>query len=136
MMRILITVFLLIFLAGCGKPESFEPRSHLSRDQAETLARAAAIMVGGKFAHMDGKSDSMGDHISQNSFVVYAPAWEAIEDDFLISFAAGDALVLHRAVHESQGWWKTSGTANRRSDPGWINESEYRGTLIAQFYHK
>ena len=133
----LAAIALLVFwLMPASRAETGTVTGPLTVEESRTFAARTAVILGGSWHDVSPDSESMGAAVSASAHVVLVRRWHLIQPGDVIGWRGPDGgAILHRAVHQNDGRWRTAGDNNRRSDGVWVDEADYLGTLAAQFYY-
>jgi hypothetical protein len=114
--------------------DSDDISGYYSATEAHALARVIATLAGGRVYEVSSLSNSMAE-ISHNEFVIIVPTYDRLKAGQIVLFRSGNHLVLHKVTYGNQDGWKTGGTNNRRSDAGWLTETNYVGTYAGRILY-
>jgi hypothetical protein len=130
-----------LFVTGCGPSErntgtekGTAPTSPLTFDEAENIAKFAALMVGGTWSHIQ-PTGSMEPLINSRSVVVYRPYDGNLASGMIVAFDRdrNGTLTLHTVTHVRGDHFIATGIANDRSD-GWQPRSAIQHVLVGIIY--
>lgn len=126
------------FFSKLFPPVPKVPNLHLRKDQAN----AAAVEVRKLFKDawimpVGGLSESMGFHLRVPCYAIIDFRWDSLKVGDTVLRTTKQGTTVHMAsYHDGRGNWKTTGLANKRTDPGWMDKSTYLGTVIFSVPYK
>lgn len=134
-MRALV-VIIALFLFGCDRAiPHLDPEIHEYDTAAETWLRAQVYLMnnpGDLF--IVANTGSMEPLLTENDLlIVVREGYADLKLGKVVTYRASwrnDDPVTHRLVRQSGDEWVVAGDANGYSDPVWMSEEEYIGTVI------
>ena len=144
-MRLLAAMLAMILLAGCADERTrqfnrAEIESPLTERQARQYAHGLALQVGGYVIHVDGSSNSMGQAVSANAYIVMVNRFEDTQVNDVVHLwkwsANGRDEVLHQVSVKGAESLRTWGMNNAHPDINPVMRDQYKGTMVAQVYYR
>ena len=88
------------------------------------IATGVMFITGSKPAVV--MSGSMEPTIETGSLLLIDTRFNELENNDIVAFETGGALVVHRLVKETEEGWITKGDANKKEDPWRINNDNIK----------